>query len=263
MSIQLNHLQCSAEDIAPIVLMPSNPAKADWIASTLDDARKISQYREFTTWTGLYKTVPISVISTGIGCPSTAIAVEEAIAAGARILIRVGTCGGAWRAGIPCGSIIVPTACVREEGTTQEYLPLSYPAVADYGVVRCIEQAAAKENTRVFSGINRTHDAFYGSKQRRQAWAGAFDAAQVPLDEQPILSSEMECSVLFVLASMRNVRAGAVLAVNADPEPLTLRSWESYSPIMRSNSPSAPFSEQVSINLTLEAVPGLQKLLLQ
>ena len=261
MSQLLDHLQCMSTDLAPVVLMPSNPAKADCIGEMFDGAKNVGRYREFVSWTGTWNGLPISTVSTGIGCPSTAIAVEEAIRGGGRVLIRVGTCGGAWRADIACGSIIIPTACIREEGTTMEYLPSSFPAVADTDVVTALRTAADELIFPAFTGINRTHDSYYGPSRRREDWARAMDSARVDMAYQPILSSEMECSALFLVASLRGVRAGAVLAVNAPPEPLQTTESPNYMPVMRGESISAKEAENRSIQLALKSLPRLFSLL--
>lgn len=254
------HIQCNKGDVAPVVLMPSNPAKADAIATQLDDAKNLGRYREFVSWTGTYKGTPVSVISTGIGCPSVAIAVEEAVGAGARVLVRVGTCGGAWRADIPCGSLVVPTACTREEGTTVEYVPRTFPAVADFDAVQCIKQQAEALSLSVYYGINRTHDAYYGSSNNQQAWTDTFTSCRTDISKQPILSSEMECAAFYVLASLRGVRAVGVLAVNAHPEPLGELSSRTYVPDMKNGTKASDQSETDSIQLVLAALPALSAL---
>ena len=158
-----SHILCTQKDIAPNVLLPGDPARARYIAEKfLTKARFVAQNREFTTYTGQYQNIPVTVTSTGIGSPSTAIAVEELINCGANILIRVGTCGGALKKEIQPGSIIIPTACIREEGTTQEYIPYQFPAVADFVVTQSLIQAAKKRGFSFAVGVNRTHDAFYG-----------------------------------------------------------------------------------------------------
>lgn len=215
------HILCKNSDVAPNVLLPGDPARATYIAKNyLSKAKLIAQNREFTTYTGRYKSIPITVTSTGIGCPSTAIAVEELINCGAKVLIRVGTCGGALKKEIQIGSIIIPTASIREEGTTKEYIPAEFPAVADYQVVSALVRSAKGKNYRYYVGVNRTHDAFYGQAKNIKAWGSPYFDLRMKTWEYPLLSSEMEASVLFVIALMRGVKAGAVLAVNSYPEPL-------------------------------------------
>lgn len=219
----LSHLKVKTEDISPYILLPGDPARVDLIGQKLDNFKILGQNREFRVGSGKYQGTEITVCSTGIGGPSTAIAVEELISAGAKILIRVGTCGGAWREEIKPGSLIIPTAAIRDEGTTQEYIPPAFPAVADFKVVEALIKSAKKNLQKYYVGINRTHDAFYGPQKSIKKWGGYL------LDERwenavtPILSSDMETAILFIVACLRGVCSGAVLAVNAEPEPLKQR----------------------------------------
>lgn len=221
------HIECKTGDIAPIVLLPGDPKRVEFIASFLDEYKDVADYREFRTITGKYQGVPVSVTSTGIGCPSTAIAVEELIACGAKTLIRVGTCGSAWREGIQPGSVIIPTASIRDEGTTVEFVPAGFPAIADTDVVAALSESAKEQDIIWYKGINRTHDAFYAPDRSVAKWGEFYLDQRFKDVPSPIISSEMEAAALFVIASLRGVRAGAILAVDAEPTPLksmTLRS---------------------------------------
>lgn len=221
MTQKQSHLLCIKKDIARFVLLPGDPARATYIAEKyLKNAKQVAKNREFWTYTGCYKNTKITITSTGIGSPSTAIAVEELINLGAKVLIRVGTCGGALKKQIKAGSIIVPTASIREEGTTREYMPPEFPAVADFEVLNALIAAARKQKFRYYVGINRTHDAFYGQSQNIKRWGAIFLNLRMKNWEYPLLSSEMECAPLFLIGTLRGVKTGAVLAVNANPEPL-------------------------------------------
>lgn len=221
--MQLPNLKIESRLISKYVLLPGDPARVDLIGKRLKEFKIIGQNREFRIGQGYYKNILITVCSTGIGCPSTAIAVEELIKAGAKVLIRVGTCGGAWRLEIREGSLIIPTASIRDEGTTLEYIDKSFPAVADFNVVSALVESAKKRKQRFFVGINRTHDAFYGSFESIVKWGKYLLDNNWKNNDTPILSSEMESSALFVIASLRNVQAGVILAVNSGPESLLER----------------------------------------
>lgn len=218
---QQPHLLCGKNDIGQAVLLPGDPARATLIAKKyLVDGKLAAKNREFVTYTGFYKGIKVSVTSTGIGSPSTAIAVEELINLGAKVLIRVGTCGGALKKEIKAGSIIIPTAAIREEGTTKEYLPPEFPAVADYRVVTALEESAREKKFPYFVGINRTHDAFYGQAKNVKNWGSPYLDPRMKNWKYPLLSSEMECAPVFLISFIRGIMAGAVLAVNYTPEPL-------------------------------------------
>lgn len=212
------HIQCSAGDIAPIVLTPGDPARVQLIAQYWDEAREVANNREFLTMTGTYKGVPISATSTGIGSPSAAIAVEELANIGAKVIIRIGTCG-ALQEGVLPGETIVPYAAIRAEGTTREYLPPEFPAVADPGVYQALWQSASSASGKSWTGVNRTHDAFYEPLQNLLRWGAPFQDQRLSGSPLPLISSEMECSTVFLVAMLRGVRAGCVLSVNTT-EPL-------------------------------------------
>lgn len=215
------HLLCDKNDIAPVVLLPGDPGRAKYIAETyLLNVKNVAQSREFWTYTGAYKNKRITVTSGGIGSPSTAIAVEELCNIGAKVLIRVGTCGGGLKKEIKPGAIIIPTATIREEGTTKEYLPSEFPAVADYQVIQALKESAQKQKYTYYIGINRSHDAFYGQSSNIKRWGSIYQNERMKNWPYPLLSSEMECAPLFLIGTLRGVMTGAVLAVNANPEPL-------------------------------------------
>ncbi len=216
-----SHLLCAAGLVSKFVLLPGDPGRATIIAEQyLTKAKLISEYREFRVYSGYYKNIFITVGSTGIGSPSTAIAAEEFINLGAKVLIRIGTCGGALKKEIKPGSIIIPVAAIREEGTTKEYLPPEFPAIADRNIVRALELSAQQNRYRYFVGMNRTHDGFYGQSSNLKKWGSPYLNERMKDWPYPLLSSEMECAPLFLIAFLRGVKAGAVLAVNSYPEDL-------------------------------------------
>ena len=257
------HILASKNDIAPNVLLPGDPARAAYIAEKfLSKSKLIAQNREFMTYTGRFRGIAITVTSTGIGCPSTAIAVEELINCGTRTLIRVGTCGGALKKEIRAGSIIIPTASIREEGTTKEYIPAEFPAVADYQIVSALVRVAKEKKYKYYVGINRTHDAFYGQAKNIKRWGAPYLDPRMKTWDYPLLSSEMEVSALFIVALMRGVRAGAVLAVNSYPEPLKeiVQGKMSFSvPNTKISTTEAENSTDRAIQTALDAIVILGK----
>jgi len=200
------HIRCRKGDIAKIVLLPGELERVERIAAHFDrgSVRKISSHREFRTWTGKVNGEEVSVTSTGVGCPSAAIAVEELINVGAEVLIRVGSTG-AIQEYINLGDVIIVDSAVRSDGTTLEYMPEIYPAVADFRVVEALVKAAEELGVRYHVGTVRTNDAFYAG-QRVEEIVERYREANV-------LSFEMECSSIFTVARLRSKRAGAVLGV--------------------------------------------------
>lgn len=210
----LYHVHLKKGDIGRYVLLPGDPFRTDLIASYFDDAKLVAHNREHKTWTGYLDGVKVSVTSTGMGCPSTAICVEELIAAGADTFIRVGTAGRvADEAFDETLDGVINNAAVRDEGTTIHYIPVEYPAIADRHVVDALDRAAKKLGYNFIEGITQSKDSFYGQhspesmpaearlKYRWEAWRRGH-----------VLTSEMECAALFVISSIRKCRASAIMA---------------------------------------------------
>ena len=131
------HLHTKKGDVGRYVILPGDPKRVPLIAQHLEDARLVADSREFVTYTGSLDGVPVSVTSTGIGGPSASIAMEELFKCGADTFVRMGTCGGI---ALPVmgGDVVIATGAVRMEGTSREYAPIEFPAVADFDVAMCI-----------------------------------------------------------------------------------------------------------------------------
>jgi uridine phosphorylase len=193
------HIQCSAGDIAPVVLVPGDQNRVSKIIKHMEKARKVAENRGLITYTGTYKGFTLSVTSTGMGGPSASIVYEELINVGARILIRVGSVAGLQK-DINEGDIVVPYACVRDDGVTNYYIPENFPAVVSPPVYWELMNAAEQMGVKVKTGIHWTHSYFYSrSAEYFQRW-----------HRVGIISMDMEASALFVIAHLRNVMAGFV-----------------------------------------------------
>jgi uridine phosphorylase len=212
------HLACAPGEVGGYVLLPGDPGRCERIAAHLEGAVLVAAHREYTTWTGRLGGLPVSVTSTGIGGPSTAIAVEELCNLGAHTLVRVGTCG-AMQPGLRLGDVVVVQAAVRDEGTSLQYVPLAWPAVAHIATVDALRAAAAAGGVRHHVGTVQSKDSFYGEMEPgRMPVAAELQARWEAWVRAGVLASEMECAALFATAAVRGVRAGAALAVvNAAP----------------------------------------------
>ena len=210
------HLKIKKGDVGGYVVLPGDPGRCEKIAATWDDAHFVVSNREYTIYTGHLNGVEVSVCSTGIGGPSASIAVEELIHCGAHTFIRVGTSGG-MAVDVMGGDLVVATGAIRMEGTSKEYAPIEFPAVADYQVVNALAEAARRKGCPFHVGVVQCKDAFYGQhdpdgmpagyelKEKWDAW--------VKLGTK---CSEMESAALFTVAAARGVRAGAILTVFAN-----------------------------------------------
>lgn len=199
------HIMCGVGDIEKYVLLPGDPKRVEKIAAFLDESHKVADYRGFLTYSGKVDGIGISACSTGIGCPSAAIAVEELTKIGAETLIRVGTTGSL-QPHVNIGDIVVATAAVRADGASRAFMPLEYPAVASFDVVSALIQAARKLKKKVHVGIVLSSDAFYCDDSE----------ATKRFSEGNVLSVEMESSVIFTLAGMKQLKSGTILAVDCN-----------------------------------------------
>ena len=213
MSEVMYHTKLKEGDIGRYVILPGDPFRTDLIASYLDDAKKIAENREHRSWTGYLDGEKVSVVSTGMGCPSTAICVEELMKIGADTFIRLGTAGRVCDDAFDQELIgVINTAAVRDEGTSVQYIPIEYPAIADRHVVDALVAAAKKLGYKFGEGITQSKDSFFGQhepenmpaearlKERWEAWRRG-----------NVMTSEMEASTLFVLSMIRGKRAGAIM----------------------------------------------------
>ncbi|NLI75687.1 MAG: uridine phosphorylase [Candidatus Riflebacteria bacterium] len=206
------HINMKKGDVGRYVILPGDPGRVPKIAAFFDSAKEITFNREYRTYTGLIDGIKVSCTSTGIGCPSTAIAVEELIKLGADTFIRVGTAGALQRE-VKLGDVCITTAAVREEGTTRQYVPLSYPAVADLDVTLALREGAKKLGLRHHCGIGHCKDAFFIEGEEDLPIAEENIMKWNAWYRSNVLSTSMESAALFVVSSIRKVRAGEVLAI--------------------------------------------------
>lgn len=193
------HIRCKPGDIAPAVIVPGDQGRVEKIVEQLDHAEKKADNRGMISYTGTYKNWPVSVVSTGMGGPSAAIAYEELINIGAQVLIRVGSMA-ALQPDVHEGDVIIPFACIRDDGASQYYVPQNYPAVASPAVFQALTSSAAQLSVPIRTGINWSHSCFYSrSSEYFQAWA-----------RKRVTSMEMEGAALFVVAALRGVHAGLI-----------------------------------------------------
>ena len=210
------HVKLVEGDVAPYVLLPGDPKRVEVVASFWDEAHKIADNREYITYTGVYKGAPISCTSTGIGCPSTSIAMEELARVGATTFIRIGTCG-AYQDNINIGDIGIFDSAARYDGASHLYAPPQFPAVATHEVVSACIQASKNLGYPYHVGTTKSADTFYAKKPMGYSfnnfWQSDWEHFADDLRRLNILFGEMEASVIFVLARVWGLRAGGVSVV--------------------------------------------------
>ena len=212
------HIQVGEGDVGRYVILPGDPKRCAKIAKYLDDAQMIADSREYITYTGTLDGVKVSITSTGIGGPSAAIALEELVQSGADTFIRIGTCGG-MQTEVMSGDIVIASGAVRMEGTSREYAPIEYPAVADIAVVNSLIAAAKSLEQNYHVGVVQCKDSFYGqhspeTKPVSYELLNKWEAWK----RLGCLASEMESAALFIVAASLRVRIGSCFLVLANQE---------------------------------------------
>lgn len=212
------HIGLRKGDVGKYVILPGDPKRCEKIARHFDDAKLIADSREYVTYTGYLDGVKVSVTSTGIGGPSASIALEELVRVGADTFLRVGTCGG-MQTDIMGGDLVIATGAIRMEGTSKEYAPIEFPAVANLEITNALVQAAKDLNKKYHVGIVQCKDAFYGQHEPETK----------PVDYELVnkwnawvrlgcKASEMESAALFVVGDYLRVRVGSSFLVVANQE---------------------------------------------
>lgn len=246
------HIRLLKGDAGRYVLLPGDPGRCEKIAQYLDEPKFITQNREFCSFSGYLLGEKVTVTSTGIGCPSTAIAVEELIKIGADTFIRVGTSGGI-QPGTRTGEVAIVTAAIRDEGTSRHYLPIEFPAIADMEIVLALRQGAINANLPFRLGISQSKDSFYGEMEpQRMPIADELESRWKAWIAGGAICSEMEAATLFILASIHRKRAGGVMlmAGSADNIPKTEEEKNEFNRL---------FDIQRAIQTAIEAIKILIK----
>ncbi|WP_084125830.1 nucleoside phosphorylase [Demequina sp. NBRC 110054] len=203
------HIDIAPGEVGTVALLPGDPFRVPFVAEFLTDVKDVAHKREHRTMTGYYKGRLITATSTGMGCPSTAIAVEELARVGVTSFIRVGS-SAALQEGVEPGDLLVSEGSLRNDGTTAAYVHPGYPAIPDLAIAQSLKETAAAvmadSERSVFSGINATDDAFYAEGPE---WIAE-------LNRMGILNVEMESSAMYVVARLRGLRAGMVCACSSN-----------------------------------------------
>ena len=212
------HIQVAKGEVGRYVIMPGDPKRCVKIAQYLDNPVLIADNREFITYTGTLDGVKVSVTSTGIGGPSASIAMEELYRCGADTFVRIGTCGG-MQTDVKSGDIVIATGAIRMEGTSKEYAPIEFPAVADLDVTNALVAAAKQKNFTHHTGVVQCKDAFYGQHEpERMPVSYELLNKWEAWKRLGCKASEMESAALFIAAAHLKVRCGSDFLVMGNQE---------------------------------------------
>lgn len=210
------HVNLTKGDVGEYVILPGDPGRCEKIAQYFDNPVLVANNREYVTYTGTLDGVKVSVTSTGIGGPSAAIALEELVHCGAHTFVRVGTSGGMQKE-VLGGDVVIATGAIRLDGTSKEYAPIEYPAVANFDVVMALKESAKELNHPYHVGVVQCKDSFYGQHSpESMPIASELQSKWEAWIRTGALTSEMESATLFIVGSTRRVRVGAVLLVVAN-----------------------------------------------
>ena len=204
------HIHLSEEHAAKYAIIPGDPGRVEKIAAYLDNAKQVGYNREYNSYLGYLDGEKVLVVSTGIGGPSCAICVEELAKIGVDTFIRVGTCGG-MQPEIEPGDVIIATGAIRQDGTSREYLPIEFPAVADFKVTSALYNAAENLGYKNHIGVVQAKDSFYGQHSpESMPISSELLAKWEAWKRGGCLASEMEGAALFIVSAARKLRSGAV-----------------------------------------------------
>ncbi|MEK8128275.1 nucleoside phosphorylase [Paenibacillus filicis] len=191
------HIQLDSSIQVQKAILVGDPARVDKVGAMMDHVQPLAYNREFKSIKGSYRGEELLVISTGIGAPSAAIAMEELHHIGITTVIRVGSCGSMQK-NIPLGALIIATGTVRDDGLGSKYVPSIYPAIPDPDLL----QRAKKHYPEGYFGITRAHDGFYMDNN---------EAVEQEWSQYGVLGGDMETSIIFVLGTLRKMKTLSIL----------------------------------------------------
>ena len=223
------HLGLTKSDLqgATLAIVPGDPERVEKIAALMDKPVKLASHREFTTWRAELDGKAVIVCSTGIGGPSTSIAVEELAQLGIRTFLRIGTTG-AIQPHINVGDVLVTTASVRLDGASLHFAPMEFPAVADFECTTALVEAAKSIGATTHVGVTASSDTFSGRVVSR------FKGSMEEWQSMGVMNYEMESATLLTMCASQGLRAGMVAGVIVNrtqqeiPNAETMKQTESH-----------------------------------
>lgn len=212
------HLGLNSNDCnnALLALLPGDPNRVEKIAKLMNNPKYLINNREFTIWYAEISKKPIIICSTGIGGPSTSIAVEELAQLGIKTFLRIGT-AGAIQPYIQIGNVLIINAAVRYDGASQHFAPIEFPAVADLSCSIALKKAAKLIGIKTYWGINVSSDTFYPGQERLDTYSGRviqkFRGSMKEWKNMGVISYDMESATLLTMCASQGLKAGVVVGV--------------------------------------------------
>ena len=200
------HLKCEKRDISEYIILVGNPQRANKISTLLENPILVNENRGLLVYTGVYKETRITVATTGMGSPSTAIVLEELANLGGKVFIRVGSAGGI-NPKLDVGDVVIATGSIRDNGTSPLYLRSSFPAVPNFDVLQAMITTGKRIKENIEYGIVIAEDAFYVPYSREEMDCFV---------KSGVKAIEMESGCVFIVSQYRNVKAGAIFALDGN-----------------------------------------------
>ncbi|MED1875777.1 nucleoside phosphorylase [Brevibacillus borstelensis] len=221
----LPNLKIDPEQLPKRAIVCGDPKRAARIAELLEESTLIAENREYHSYKGKWNGTEVAVVSHGVGSPGAAVCFEELAKGGVKTIIRVGT-AGSYQKEVEPGSLVISSAAVRQDGLTSQLVPPGFPAVANRRVVDALVTAAEKQNTglHVAEGITLTLDVFY---------SGVVDFPHKLYQKAGVLAVEMENTALFVISSLRGMKAGSILAIDGYADADLLETYDPHTDFTR------------------------------
>lgn len=211
------HIDLGEGDLGPTVLLPGDPFRVPTLAEVWDTRDEVAHHREYRSMRGTYRGTATSACSTGIGGPSTEIALNELAAIGCNTFLRLGTTGGL-QEHIRAGDIVISTGSIRWDGATISYAPPEYPASASYEAIIALMEACERLSLTYHLGVSASVGSFYAAQSRPsfKGYEGLHPDRVETLNAMGVLNFEMEAATVFTLCSLFGLRGGAACVVIAD-----------------------------------------------
>ncbi|MCL2580624.1 MAG: nucleoside phosphorylase [Oscillospiraceae bacterium] len=248
---KMMHIGLSMGDIGEYVFLPGSPERSEKISKHFDNSVEMGYNREYRSFTGTLNGTRVSVCSTGMGCPSTAIAVEELYELGARTMIRVGSCAST-SLKVSAGDVVIPNGSVRMEGVAVHYAPVEFPAVPDMELVAYLEEAAKKLGIPYNIGVSICKASFF-TQTAPESMPVGYDLIKrwESYEKGGATSTEMESAALFIIGEWLRIRTATVLVSATD--------YKNYAPADGVKQNKLPEIENRAIEVAIAAMREIIK----
>ena len=207
------HIEAKVGDIAETILLPGDPLRAKFVADTyMENVKQFNNVRGMLGFTGTYQGKPVSVMGTGMGCPSIGIYSYELIHIyGCKNLIRIGT-AGTFQPHVHVKDMVFGMgACTTSNYPAMQGLPGTFAPICSFELLEKAVAAAKKLGFKYHVGNILSSDVFYGvDLPHGKTWP-----------EMGVLAVEMESAALYTNAAAGGANALCILTISDGPDEVT------------------------------------------